>query len=195
VELSLAQCRRLRELWIEAFPEMSLHLKPREDKQNVGMYIASTITGRVRRNATFCSACNYEFQGLVADAAKIALWLLYTSGFKVLNFIHDEVIVELDEDENLQANCKKIDQLMVAGMEAVMPDVRVGAEGALMRKWYKEAVPIYKKDITGNEEDTELIVWTPAVAAKTQGISEGKEEKFDFDTDMLEEMLGSVSAA
>ena len=59
LDLTLEQCKLLRELWLEAFPEMALHLKPQEDQDNPGMYVGSTVTGRTRRNATFCASANY----------------------------------------------------------------------------------------------------------------------------------------
>ena len=117
-------------------------------------YIAQTINGRSRRNATYCSACNYSFQGLVADGAKIALWYLYQRGYKVVNFIHDEVIVELPLDDRLQHSVKEISALMIKGMQRVIHHVEIRTDGALMRRWYKEA-----KNIT--DEDGNLLIWEP----------------------------------
>ena len=57
----------------------------------------------------------------------------------MINFIHDEVIVELRDDRNLQANIKRINDLMIMGMQQVITHVPIKVEGALMHKWSKEA--------------------------------------------------------
>jgi DNA polymerase-1 len=173
VIFSRDQCSELKYLWLDAFPEMENHLKPEEDtlhttskiiKHDDGTeervvdnrYIAQTINGRVRKNATYCSACNYAFQGLVADGAKMALWYLYRRGYTIVNFIHDEVIVELPIDDRLQESVKEISSLMIAGMKRVIRNVRIETEGALMYRWYKEAKPKY--DNEGN-----LLIWEPSL--------------------------------
>lgn len=51
-------------------------------------YTAFTVTGRTKRGCTFCAACNYAFQGLASDGAKLALWFLYRAGFPMVNFVH-----------------------------------------------------------------------------------------------------------
>lgn len=173
VEFTREQCILLKDLWIDAFPEMDQHLKPEEDEQHTirkiiineegeeelfvdNRYIAQTVNGRIRRNATYCSACNYAFQGLVADGAKMALWYLYQQGYRVVNFIHDEVIVELPLDDKLQYHVNAISKLMIAGMKRVIRTVDIKTEGALMPRWYKEAEPIF--DDEGN-----LLIWEPTL--------------------------------
>jgi DNA polymerase I-like protein with 3'-5' exonuclease and polymerase domains len=173
VKFSREQCVQLKGLWLEAFPEMIHHLKPEEDSLHTirrvvvqddgtevlevdNRYIAQTINGRIRRNATYCSACNYSFQGLVADGAKMALWYLYLRGYRVVNFIHDEVIVELPIDDQLQTRVADISDLMIRGMKQVIHHVSIKTEGALMRRWYKEAEPVF--DNEGN-----LLIWEPTL--------------------------------
>ena len=59
----------------------------------------------------------------------------------MVNFIHDEVIFELDEDDpQLHEKIAHIKALMLYGMRLVLPDVTgLKCEGALMRRWHKEA--------------------------------------------------------
>ena len=52
-----------------------------------------TITGRLRANATFCSSRNSIFQGPAADGAILGLWLVWRAGHKIVNFVHDQVVV------------------------------------------------------------------------------------------------------
>lgn len=165
VSLSLDECRMLKQKWLDAFPEMRLHLAPPvdmsarrnkdEDEEDGDLYIGRTTTGRIRSACPYCAAANYVFQGLSADGAKIALWYLFLEGYKVVNFIHDEAIVELVPDDNIQHHIARINTLMVAGMKKVIPDVLINVEGALMDRWYKDAEPVFG-------EDGRLLVWQPS---------------------------------
>lgn len=161
VTLSIDECRVLKDKWLAAFPEMRHHLSPPVDTQsNLAriaddtLYIGRTITGRVRRACPYCAAANYSFQGLSADGAKVALWYLFLEHYRVVNFIHDEVIVELEPGPNLQDHIKRINALLVAGMQRVIPDVKIKVEGALMDRWYKDAEPV-----VGDNGDIQL--WRP----------------------------------
>src|SRR5262249_11263560 len=54
-----------------------------------------TMTGRLRAAAKYTARHNTIFQGLAADGAKLALWKLWRADFRIVNFIHDEVLVEV----------------------------------------------------------------------------------------------------
>ncbi len=113
-----------------------------------------TSTGRLRANASFCARHNTLFQGLAADGAKLALWKLWRAGFRLVNFLHDEVIVEVRQDSNLKAQAEEISRLMIEGMREVVPDVRIEVEYAAASRWYKSAKAVYDQE--GN-----LLLWTP----------------------------------
>ena len=159
VELPLDRCKELKRMWLDAFPEMRQHLKPQEDQtysnEENQTYITRTTTGRIRRNASYCSACNNPFQGLAADGARLALWYLFLERFHMVNFVHDEIIFELGEmDPQLQSKVRRINELMIWGMKQVITRVNISVDGTLMRRWYKEAEPVL--DGHGN-----LLVWEP----------------------------------
>jgi len=180
VDFTEDQAFMLKELWLSSFPEMEYHLAPNRDfnkykivvdgveKWVSDRYIAQTINGRTRRGATYCAACNYPFQGLAADGAKMALWYLYQAGYPVVNFIHDETITELkrnqviriEDDDPLQAKVKDIDRLMLAGMQQVITNVLVKVEGALMNRWEKGAKPIYNR---ADPATRKLLVWEDTI--------------------------------
>ena len=106
-----------------------------------------TLTGRIRANATYTAARNTQFQGLASDGAKLALYRLIRHKYRVVNFIHDEVIIELPIegcDYNMEA--QKISQIMIEEMQEVVPDVKIKVEYALMDRWYKSAKVLYDKD-------------------------------------------------
>ena len=72
----------------------------------------------------------------------------------MVNFIHDEIITELRHDSGIQYHCKRINMLMEHGMQQLIPDVKITVEGALMRRWHKEAEPVFDAPVGGN-----LLVW------------------------------------
>jgi DNA polymerase I-like protein with 3'-5' exonuclease and polymerase domains len=96
-----------------------------------------TTTGRIRANAAHCQQKNTPFQGLAADGAKLALWKLWRSGKRIVNFIHDEIVIEADESLNLAAEAEELCQVMVDAMRQVVPDVRIAAEYSISRCWDK----------------------------------------------------------
>lgn len=101
----------------------------------------ATLTGRLRGHPAYCAARNTVFQGLAADGAKLALYRLYREGFRIVNFIHDEVLIELPENADHTVLAGRVESIMVAEMREVVPDLPVLCEYALMRRWYKGAKP------------------------------------------------------
>ncbi|MEI6236444.1 MAG: hypothetical protein WCT04_25590, partial [Planctomycetota bacterium] len=99
----------------------------------------ATLTGRLRGYPTFCAAKNCPFQGLAADGAKKALYRLHREGFRVVNFIHDEVLVEFPIDADHNTLAQRVEKIMIEEMQSVVSDVPVTCEYALMRRWYKGA--------------------------------------------------------
>lgn len=120
----------------------------------VGRAGVFTFTGRLRANATYCARHNTTFQGLAADGAKLALWRLWRAGYRIVNFIHDEVLIEVPEDENLGEHAETIRHHMIAGMKQVLPDLRVEVEYAATDRWYKGAKPSFN-------DHGDLCLWQP----------------------------------
>lgn len=76
----------------------------------------ATLTGRVRSDVSYSEQRNTPFQGLAADGAKLALWELCKAGFRVVAFVHDEIVVEVrDEDE-----AQRVASIMTRVMEEVL---------------------------------------------------------------------------
>jgi DNA polymerase I-like protein with 3'-5' exonuclease and polymerase domains len=94
-------------------------------------------SGRVRGNCTFTQKSNTPFQGLASDGAKEAMWLLTKAGFKIINFIHDEFIIEMNIDKSLSKNVAKAEELMIVGMEKACPNVKIAVESEFMLSWNK----------------------------------------------------------
>jgi len=96
-----------------------------------------TATGRLRANASYAACRNGIMQGLAADGAIYALWKLSRAGYTIVNFIHDEVIIEIREDENLPAKIADIERLMIMGMQEVVPGANVRVETSVRRSFSK----------------------------------------------------------
>jgi DNA polymerase I-like protein with 3'-5' exonuclease and polymerase domains len=96
-----------------------------------------TATGRLRANASYSACRNGIMQGLAADGAIYALWSLMRAGYSIVNFIHDEVIIEIREDENLPTAVADIERLMIEGMQTVVPGANVRVETEVRRSFSK----------------------------------------------------------
>lgn len=168
VDITRRQAEELKKLWLESFPEMEQHLKGKADPQFPGMYIAETITGRIRSNSDYCSALNTRFQGLASDGAKFALFDIWRAGYKIVNFIHDEIIVELPIDSELNKKALKVGELMIKGMRRVTPNTSIKVEGAMFVQWNKKAKGVYGAD-------GEMKIWTPDIITPSKEKTEEKE--------------------
>lgn len=164
VVLSPEEARALKEDWLRTWPEMQLYFN------YIGKLCEQDVDGladiiqyksrRVRGRIGYTVACNTLFQGLTADAAKAALfevmWCCYAKpesvlfGSRVVNFIHDEILLECDES-NAHAISFELKRIMEEVYQAYTPDVLIKAEPALMRRWRKSADPVFK--------DGQLIPW------------------------------------
>jgi DNA polymerase I-like protein with 3'-5' exonuclease and polymerase domains len=114
-----------------------------------------TLTGRLRANASYTARHNTVFQGLAADGAKLALWRIWRAGYRIANFIHDQVLVEVPRGSDLKHHADTVRQLMVDGMREVVPDVKISVAYAASERWFKGAKAVF--DETGSL----LLPWSP----------------------------------
>ena len=152
VILTEDEARSLKQEWLRAYPEWGDYFgyvgRLVESPSN---RIEHCYTGRYRGDVSYTEACNSFFQGLAADAAKAAGFLIskacYTEphsplyGCRIVNFIHDEYILEGPEETAPEA-AEELARLMVEGASPFLPDVPPSAEPYLMRRWSKAAHPI-----------------------------------------------------
>lgn len=150
----------LKHLWHRQWPEMKSYFAIiSEITSEAGSRCIEQLgSGRRRGDVGFTDASNGMFQGLVADMAKVALYLVtracYVGGGALLPghtvtpllgclpilFVHDEIILEAPEEQAADAaeECRLI---MEAVQETWMPDVPAAAEAKLARRWSKSAKP------------------------------------------------------
>ncbi len=180
-----AQWKELFALWDRKWPEMpeyfafvtSLETGPRSGSFRV----PQMWSGRLRAGATYCAACNSYYQGLGADVAKRAGWYLFKAcyvpgidpelfGCTPVNFIHDQFLIEADEDR-AQAAAKRVEHWCGQAARDVLHDY--GAKMAeksdciLARRWSKLASRV--------EVDGELGVWEDARLLLDDEIAEDAE--------------------
>jgi hypothetical protein len=127
----------------------------REVRNLVGRAGVFTLTGRLRARATYSARRNNVFQGLASDGAKLALWLLWRKNYRIVNFVHDQVLVEVPANSDLKQHAETVRDLMVEGMKSVAPDLKVGVTFAATDRWYKDAEAVYDK------KRKKLLLWHP----------------------------------
>jgi hypothetical protein len=121
--------------------ELSARLHARQPDQRLweavrnwaGRRPVFTVTGRLRANATFCSSRNTLFQGVAADGAILGLWRVWRAGYRLVDFVHDQLVVESPADDRVLERVAHVEELMRQGMLDVVPGMLVKAETAVSR--------------------------------------------------------------
>ena len=164
VILSETQAKRRKDEWYKKWPEMRLYHQyfGQMALGNAEFTVVQPGSGRVRGGCFYTAACNTIFQGRAADGAKRAGWYLSQEcylgygthwpndgrapsplyGSRPVLFVHDEYILEHPEGRAHEATLRQ-SEVMILGMQEVVPDVKVGTEYAIARRWYKGAKPVY----------------------------------------------------
>ncbi len=168
-ELNLTEARaiEIKDYWTKKWPEMPAYFAYVESQRRAQSYnVRMPGSGLLRKGCTFPAACNCYFQSLAAHGAKRALYRVLRAcyaepasplyGCHPVAFIHDEVILEAPLDAVHEAGVE-LSRLMCETMQAVVPDVRISASPAAMRRWYKGAEPVWS--------DGRLVPWEPKPTA------------------------------
>jgi DNA polymerase-1 len=165
VEMTETEAKNLRENYLATWPEMNDYFAwVKALCGDAGVCtIKHLFSGRVRGLITYTVACNSFFQGLAADGAKAALFEVarrqysdptsYLFGSRTVNFIHDELLVEVPEHIAHEA-ATELQTAMIEAFNPWVPDVPVRAGVSLMRRWSKNAEPVWV--------DGRLVPWEDA---------------------------------
>ena len=78
-----------------------------------------SLTGRVRGAVDYTQHKNTRFQSLAADGGKMALWNLLRAGFRIVGFVHDEILIELPE-ATAEQDALRVQQIMQDSMSEVL---------------------------------------------------------------------------
>lgn len=170
IRLTLEESQRLLKIYFDTWKEIPSYfrwVRGHEDPYSIKMVkdpetgverkqsrynIVQPWSGRLRASAAYCEACNTSFQGLGADVAKLALWLVWKAsvglselgeadplyGCHPVNFVHDSIMTEVEEHRAHAAAVRQKELMELAG-RIVLPDVPVRADMLLCRQWSKKA--------------------------------------------------------
>jgi len=111
------------------------------------------FSDRIRGGCYYNAAANSFFQGLGADAAKRALYLVSRAcyaepgsvlyGSRPIAFVHDEIILETADTPRAHDVAVELGRVMVEGANEFLPNVPARVEPLLARCWSKRAKPTY----------------------------------------------------
>lgn len=147
------------ELAEAADQEMTLEaLKKDVQKKKMNLYRVTNLAGITKVRGTKQAIMNFPFQSLAAVISKRALWLVFLDsldrGYKLIDFIHDELLTEVREDMADEV-AQTISKLMVQAGRDILPFMKMVAEPCLMRRWSKDAEPAF-------DDNGKLIPWEDA---------------------------------
>lgn len=168
VTMTEDQATTFRELWRQVYPEMPMYfqwvnkqLDPAFPGGDLYCYETQGYN-RFRAAATYCATANGKaMQSLSADGAKCSVcWLARAmmggltpeSPYALLDdclplaFIHDENLTAIPDDLLMTERALMQAQLQIEAMKISMPDVTIGCEPAVMRRWIKVAEPIWQDE-------------------------------------------------
>jgi hypothetical protein len=148
--------------WLETFPDVKKYLKEYIeaewkyiDHYGEEVYAYDSPMGMKRAGASYTAAANGgAMQTPAAEGAKLAVWdvavacwddeesPLYGRGIP-LAFIHDEIIIQVPDDDTTEETTQELSRIMVKSMERVLEGVPIQAEPCLMRRWDKKAKPVF----------------------------------------------------
>lgn len=156
VLLTEDRAKELKEGWLTRWPEMRLffdRVGKLVDEDTGEALVEQLFSRRWRGGCHYTAACNTYFQGLGADAAKRAAYLVARAcysepksvlyGSRAVNFVHDEIILETDDSPRAHDVAIELGRLMVEGANEFLPNVPARIEPLLSRCWSKKSKPVY----------------------------------------------------
>lgn len=116
---------------------------------------AVTLTGRIRGDVAHTQQLNTPFQSLASDGAKRALGRLVLEGYRVVGFVHDEILIELPDQGGYvdRSVVESVVSIMCDSMQQMTGNVPVRCEYTLSDRWSKNAELIVDGD--------KVRVWRP----------------------------------
>jgi hypothetical protein len=168
VEFDLIKAQWLIKIYHRTWPDMQGYFDWIRAMAGGGQLATVThiYSGRLRAGIPYTVRSNTFFQGLASDAALAALYMLiracyadcesvlYRHQCRVVNFPHDEAIVEVPAEPQAAHVCAmEIQNIMETTANRWITHCPTQAEPCLMWRWYKKAKPVYR--------DGMLVPWRP----------------------------------
>jgi len=104
-----------------------------------------SATGRIRAGARATASRNTVFQSTAADGGLLALWKLFRAGYRLVAFIHDEIVIEIPVGSDREAHTAEIATLMIEGMHEVIPGMLVKVE-AFVSPSFSKAGAVFTRE-------------------------------------------------
>jgi DNA polymerase-1 len=172
VDLTVERAGELRSLWWAKRAEMRPYSRMVNDIVRRDNPILQLYAGRYRGGCSYTEACNSFFQGLASDIAKSAgflvAWACYAQpdspmyGCRIVNFVHDEIILEVPLGRQHEA-AAELERLMTVAASRWLKKVPTPKiETDAMMRWSKKVIRL--------EHNGGLVPWTRT--AKVPGFSE-----------------------
>lgn len=113
-------------------------------------------SGRCMSRLGKTQALNNAFQGRAADGAKLGLYNLIKENFRVVNFIHDEYLIEVPEDSNLLELKLQAEKILIDAMKKFCPDVKIEVDSKYLRSWDKYSE--VKAPVSSPKDSTDMFL-------------------------------------
>ena len=153
VVITVAEGKKLYEKWIDSCPSIRSYM---DSNGSVVSINGRCLTGTKNEVRSFL------FQSVVSDCVNLAMVLLSQAGFRIVNHINDEFLIEVDVLDASES-AKQVDAIMVKAFAVYCPDIPVSVDSALSDNWDKSAEAVYNKAGNlvkwGAEDDGPDMVW------------------------------------
>ncbi len=164
LRLTRTQSHEIKAYWQRRWTEMPDYFRSIEAQRRGAGYMMQLFgSDLVRYTESYTAACNTPFQSLAAHGAKRSLYAAARAAFheresplfasRPVMFIHDEIIAEVPESVIHEASFA-LSEIMCRTMQIAVPDVKITASPAAMRRWYKAAAPAF-------DQNKRLVCWEP----------------------------------
>ena len=121
----------LKDEWSSVYHEMRKYWRRAHGRSQ-----CVTRTGFVRSNCSYTEFLNTPMQSLCAEGAKLMLYFMFRSPYKVVAFVHDQILVEIEEERAAEA-LPIISNIMIDAMSKVIPDIKISVEGEICSRFKK----------------------------------------------------------
>jgi DNA polymerase-1 len=163
VSITVEKAAELKSFWLAQWPEARAYFDwIAKKEQDSGISMQRFVVGSWRSGMRYTVACNDPFQSLGATAATWAGYDLARAcyyerdhilfGSRPVNFIHDQYLVEVLDDEYAHDRAMAVASIMIAAAKRAIPDVTPKVEPLLCRYWSKDAKEVFK--------DGRLVPWS-----------------------------------
>lgn len=144
------EAKEFKQIWFDVYPVMRRYLN--QWVRDAGeRYV--TPMGMIRAKCSYTELANGNaLQSPAAEGAKKAMWLVTRAcydksledvllGCRPVIFLHDEIVTEVPRDNAFRC-ADRVSELMIQGMNEVLPDVRIRADPEVHERWIKGGKPL-----------------------------------------------------